>query len=98
MLRTAIVLKGLLNRSISYRNISGYNFNVNKVKLLIIHTSLIFRCRLPQLRIEISGHFQRKVRIHRPFGSSDLGTIEKAAEEEPENPRKQAALYRVKLQ
>ena len=29
------------------------------------------------------------------FGSSDLGTIEKAAEEEPENPRKQAALYRV---
>lgn len=30
-----------------------------------------------------------------PFGSSDLGTIEKAAEAEPDNPRKQAALYRV---
>jgi hypothetical protein len=27
-----------------------------------------------------------------------LGEIEKAAEEEPENPRKQAALYRVNLQ
>lgn len=37
------------------------------------------------------GGFKRN-----PFNSNDLGTIEKAAEEEPENPRKQAALYRVK--
>lgn len=29
------------------------------------------------------------------FKSNDLGTVEKAAEEEPDNPRKQAAFYRV---
>lgn len=32
------------------------------------------------------------------FSSNNLGTIEKAAEEEPENPRKQAALYRVLIE
>ena len=33
--------------------------------------------------------------ISKSFKSNDLGTIEKSAEEEPDNPRKQAALYRV---
>ena len=38
-----------------------------------------------------------KKSIFKFSSSNDLRTVENAAEEEPDNPRKQAALYRVRL-